>query len=96
MKISERTRNESFEKTQQKLGPKQQKIFDILSFYPKGLTAWDIAREIGMMIHTVRPRLTELAQIGKIVEIGTRYYEPTQRNETIWQISHTGQREFTI
>lgn len=80
-------RNESYVQIVPKVGPRQLEILKLLADNPKtGATAWEIAEVSGRMIHTVRPRLTELCIMGIIQESGSRWYEKTQRNETIWKL----------
>jgi hypothetical protein len=94
--LSEAVRNESYRKSSDQIGPRQQEVFDLLMTEPRGLTAWELAAKIGRQIYVVRPRITEFAGMGKVVPNGVRYHAPTDRNETVWCVVGAGQREFAL
>ncbi len=77
-------RNESFVAIQPKLAQRQAQVLEVVKNSKIGATAWEISGMTGLMIHVVRPRLTELCDLGIIKESGSRWYEKTQRNETVW------------
>mgnify|MGYP001611176348 CR=1 FL=1 len=81
-----KNRNESLITFEPKIGPRQKEILALLERYPSGLTAWEISSRTAKMVHTTRPRICELAAHGRIEPCGKRWYDGTQRNETVWRI----------
>lgn len=86
MNLTHALRNESFEQIKPNLGPRHQEVLDALRKHPGGVTAWELSKITNRMIHTVRPRLTELRDVGKAKVVGKRYHEETQRSEAVWAI----------
>lgn len=68
------------------------KATDRITRYALILENWDglmTAREIGRKLgysdlNAVKPRITELAQMGQLVEAGKKFDTVTQRNVTCW------------
>lgn len=89
------TRRESWKGVKKTLGPKQQQVLEILKANPLGLTPWEIAAKLSfnpVFILSVRPRLTELTQMGKIRTVGKRWHEETKSREAVYEIEF-GQQE---
>lgn len=85
MSIPEQTRRESHDETNRTVVTVSKRVYgSILNYGPGG--AWEIARRMGRPVYTIRPRITELFKQGKIKDIGTRWCEATQRNETVWDV----------
>lgn len=59
-------------------------VLSLLQKHPEGLSAWQIASMIRRFVHAVRPRITELKQLGVVREIAERYEENTKRHEAVW------------
>lgn len=93
MSATEKTRRESWDKTQAILGPRQKEVLDLVKeasgsagLYA-GITAWEIAIALKRDVYVVRPRLTELKALGVIVAQGTKFHPGTDRNETSWVLN---------
>jgi len=71
----------------QELGPRQREVIDLLVRYSHGLSAWEIADRAQRLVHAVRPRLTELREMGLVREAGERWEQRTERNETVWRVA---------
>ncbi len=50
-----------------------------------GLTADEVAGRLGRSILSMRPRLTELARLGKVRDSGQRRRNASGRNAIVWQ-----------
>jgi len=62
----------------------RQKVLDVL--FHQDLTADECAAEIGKSRLAVRPRLAELARLGKIVDTGeTRANADSGKKATVWR-----------
>lgn len=51
----------------------------------QGLTADEVARQLGLSILSIRPRLTELARLGKVRDSGLRRRNISGRNAIVWE-----------
>jgi predicted ArsR family transcriptional regulator len=49
-----------------------------------GLTADEVAGRLGLSILSIRPRLTELAHMGKVRDSGRRRQNASGRNAIVW------------
>jgi predicted transcriptional regulator len=83
--VTNSTRRESFNRIQEHLGPRHKEVMDLLETSGP-LTAWEVAEKTGRMIHTVRPRLCELAGKGLVETVGEKLWKPTDRNEAVWAV----------
>jgi hypothetical protein len=59
-------------------------VLTILSFYPQGLTPDEAARIIGRDILSIRPRFSELAQMGLIRDSGKRHRNASGKSAVVW------------
>lgn len=50
----------------------------------KGLTADEVAGRLGLSILSIRPRVTELARLGKVRDSGVRRRNASGRNAIVW------------
>ncbi len=50
-----------------------------------GLTADEVAGRLGLSILSIRPRITELAQLGKVRDSGDRRANASGRRAIVWQ-----------
>lgn len=50
----------------------------------KGLTADEVAGRLGLSILSIRPRVTELARLGKVRDSGLRRRNASGRNAIVW------------
>ena len=85
MEITKETRRQSHEKTNRTVVTVSLEIYNVL-FQQGAWTAWELAGITGREVYTIRPRLTELREAGKIKKAGSRWCESTQRNETVWEV----------
>lgn len=49
-----------------------------------GLTADEVAGRLGLSILSIRPRMTELARLGKVRDSGVRRQNASGRNAIVW------------
>lgn len=77
----------SFEKTKPVIGKRQREVIEMLKIHPRGLSAWEIASFTDRMIHTVRPRISELRKLGIVKQSGDRYEPETDRHEAVWVLN---------
>ena len=85
MSITQETRRESY----QKLNTSERKnlIMKTLSTSPDGMTAHEIATELGFSdLNKARPRLTELEGVNLIKVIGKRYDSVTNVNVAVYKV----------
>lgn len=81
------TRRQSWDKILETLGEKQKAVMQVfMDNHPKDFTPWEIADLKGWLVHAVRPRMTELENLGVLEICGVRYYEPTDRNEHVYRM----------
>lgn len=50
----------------------------------RGLTADEVAGRLGLSILSIRPRITELARLGKVRDSGSRRRNASGRNAIVW------------
>ena len=82
MSITKETRLESYIKT--KVTGRQKKVLDALG--DKEMTARMIAAELGYSdMNAVRPRITELKELGVIEACGKAYDQTTKRNVALFK-----------
>ena len=86
MSIANETRRESYDRTLAGIGTQLRKV--LLEVTANGpVSAWQLARIMGRNVYVIRPRLTELAAMGKIKEVGKRYESVTDRMEAVWDVA---------
>ena len=61
-----------------------------LAAAPSGLTGSQVADNMGAWIYSVKPRLTELQNMGLAVDSGARAKNERNRQEVVWQITPAG------
>ncbi len=58
----------------------------ILDNWVGAMTAREIGKKLGYSdLNAVKPRITELAQMGQLVEAGKKFDTVTRRNVTCWE-----------
>jgi hypothetical protein len=67
------------------IGEKQQAVLDVIIKYPAGISDRDVALLLGWPINRVTGRRNELYKMHKVVNIGNRYDEQTNRMVTVWK-----------
>ncbi len=83
--ITKETRQESNLKVDRQTRYKE--ILECLEKHPNGLTAREIANELGYKErNATAPRLTELTTIGKVEAVSKRYDEVTKTNVSVYKI----------
>jgi hypothetical protein len=60
---------------------------DVLRRHPEGLTADEVAHEMGESVLSIRPRLSELKLTGKIADSGTRRLNRSGRRAAVMILS---------
>jgi predicted ArsR family transcriptional regulator len=85
--MSTRPQLKSWNATLRSLGARQREVVEVLCHYSIGLGASQIADHLSRHPYVVRPRLTELAQMGLVQEVGERWEERTQRHEALWVLT---------
>src|SRR3546814_8339862 len=65
----------------------QRRCLDALRAAPGGLTADQIAAQIGETILSVRPRVTELLRDGRVRDSGQRRQNESGRSAKVWVIA---------
>jgi len=80
------TRRESWEATQPTLPKRREEVYALLQKHSQGLSAWQIARYLNRDVYTVRPRITELYNMGIIECTGKRFEPKTNRKEAVWSL----------
>lgn len=64
----------------------RQRVLEVLGYCPEGLTAQEIAEELGLAHRQdVAPRLSELVADGRVHEIGKRLSKKTKVSCTVYQ-----------
>ena len=81
-----KSQSESWAKTQATLSKRQAEVYNAISISNQPLSAFDLSGLISREVYTVRPRLTELKQLGFIEPCGFKYHAPTDRNEAVWRV----------
>ena len=66
------------------------KTLQSLAAIPSGLTGSQVADKIGAWIYSVKPRLTELQNMGLAEDSGARAKNERGRQEVVWQITTNG------
>jgi len=93
LNIAHQNKVDSSQQTTETIHPKQAKILEIIS--KNALTPWEISDITGIPVYQIRPRLTELEDLGAIEIIGRKFQERTNRNESIYvKARKPGQLEF--
>lgn len=83
MSITEQTRRESYRKMDKRT---RQQI--ILSAWDGEMTAREIGYKLGYAdLNGVKPRITELARAGKLIEAGKKHDPITDRSVTAWTLA---------
>jgi hypothetical protein len=85
MTHTQTNRRDSYEETNKTVVTVAAQIYDIVKTNGP-ISAWQIAIRLAKDVYTVRPRLTELRNLGKLKEAGSRWCEITQRTETVWDV----------
>lgn len=65
----------------------REQVLTVLRRHPAGLTADQIAERMGKSILAVRPRVTELASAGALVDTGKREKNSSGMNATVWRLA---------
>jgi len=60
---------------------------DVLRRNPEGMTADEVAHELGESVLTIRPRMTELKRMGRIVDSGVRRQNRSGRNAAVMKLA---------
>lgn len=63
----------------------QRKVMAIMELHPEGLTADECAGLLRMSILSIRPRFTELKQMGKITDTGERRLNDSGRRANVYR-----------
>jgi len=66
------------------------KTLQSLAAAPSGLTGSQVADNMDAWIYSVKPRLTELQNMGLAVDSGARAKNNRNRQEVVWQITPAG------
>lgn len=78
--ISQQTRRESLRATD-----RPTRYATILEHWRGSMTAREIGYKLGYRdLNSVKPRITELVQQGKLLPVGKKYDTITERNVTVW------------
>ena len=62
------------------------KVLQEITRHPEGVTADEVADAIGKTEFSVRPRVTELQAIGKIVPTGERRRNRSGMSASVWKV----------
>jgi predicted ArsR family transcriptional regulator len=65
----------------------RESVLAVIGDHPAGITADEIAAELGMSILTVRPRVSELRRRGDIVPTGDRRCNSSGMTASTWRIA---------
>lgn len=71
-KITEQTRDASYQAVLPFVGNIQERVFESVRARNAGLTAEEVQESVGCSLNSARSRLTELTQAGRLVVIGKR------------------------
>ena len=86
MSLREETRRLSHEAIVSSLGEKQREVYGVYVFSPHPLGPWEVADTLNKHVYVVRPRITELVELGVIEEAGTRFETRSGKRETTYRI----------
>lgn len=67
-----------------KAKPLREQAFDLLMAEPAGLTADEIAERLGRHYGSIRPRLTELRDAGRVTDSGLRRSTAMGAMQIVW------------
>lgn len=84
-----KSQTESWAKTQATLSRRQAEVYNTLSMSTSPLSAFDVSEILSRQVYTIRPRLTELKQMGMIEPVGFKYHVSTDRNEAVWRVKES-------
>ena len=79
------TQLDSFEKTLENLGHKQQAVLRAIDDLGMASNRM-IAKKLGWEINRVTGRVTELVNLGKVTSMNTAVDKDTNRTVTLWQV----------
>lgn len=90
MTITQETKKESWDRIKPNKSTRQDIVLAILIKWttfpePVAMTAEDIAYRMGREIYTIRPRLTELLQAGKIRSVSKKMSLKTGKKIALYQ-----------
>lgn len=68
----------------------REKTLDMLRQHPGGLTADEVADALRESILSIRPRVSELATVGKIEKTGARRMNESGMNAWVWVAKRSG------
>jgi len=66
------------------------KALQSLAAAPSGLTGSQVADKMNAWLYSVKPRLTELQNMGLVQDSGERQLNERNRAEVVWQITPAG------
>ena len=66
------------------------KALQSLAAAPSGLSSSQVVQKVGAYEYSVKPRLTELQNMGLVVDSGERETNLRNRQEVVWQITPAG------
>ena len=66
------------------------KTLQSLAAAPSGLSSSQVVQKVNAYEYSVKPRLTELQNMGLIVDSGERATNLRNRQEVVWQITKAG------
>lgn len=66
------------------------KALQSLAAAPSGLTGSQVADKMNAWLYSVKPRLTELQNMGLVQDSGERQPNERNRQEVVWQITPAG------
>lgn len=93
--------NKASREAAEKIAPKtpiiRQRVFDyIKQCHDRGATGTEIANALDVLPYTAKPRCTELAEDGYIVDTGTTRNNARGNAETVWKVSPQGRGMETL
>lgn len=88
MNLTHLTRSSSLHATLSALNEKQKEILGVYQKNQKPLGPWQVADQLRKDVYVIRPRITELANMGILEEAGTRREARTCRHETVYQLKY--------
>ena len=76
---------ESYQQIRAELGRRQREVLSLLERY--NLSGQEIATELGLPLHSISGRITELVRRGKVQDSGSRRFNVvTKRWVTVWKV----------